>query len=64
MVFSLLAFQAGADVSRAVPIFNCNTLVAVLVGILVLQEVPNFAGAVKLLIGSALIIAGGILVAR
>jgi glucose uptake protein GlcU len=64
MVFSLLAFQAGADVSRAVPIFNCNTLVAVLLGILVLKEIPDAAGIVRIAIGSAMIIAGGVLVAR
>lgn len=64
MVFSFLAFRTGADVSRLVPIYNCNTLIAVLLGIMVLHEMPDFAGVVKLLIGSALIIAGGVLVAR
>jgi uncharacterized membrane protein len=64
MVFSFLAIGTGADVSRLVPIYNCNTLIAVLLGMTVLHEVPNFAGAVKLIIGSVLIVAGGILVAR
>jgi uncharacterized membrane protein len=47
-----------------VPIYNCNTLIAVLLGIMVLQETPNFAEAVRLIIGSVLIVAGGVLVAR
>jgi transporter family protein len=64
MVFSLLAISAGGDISRLVPIFNCNTLIAVLLGIMVLQEIPDFAGMVKIIIGSLLIVAGGILVAR
>ena len=64
MVFSLLAFQAGADVSRAVPIFNCNTLVAVLLGIIVLKEIPDAVGIVKIAIGSVMVILGGVLVAR
>jgi uncharacterized membrane protein len=64
MVFSLLAINAGGDISRLVPIFNCNTLIAVILGIMVLHEMPNFAGVVKLLIGSVLIVGGGILVAR
>jgi uncharacterized membrane protein len=64
MVFSLLAFQAGADVSRVVPIFNCNTLVAVLLGIMVLKEIPDTAGIVRIAIGSVMIILGGVLVAR
>jgi uncharacterized membrane protein len=64
MLFSFFAFATGSDVSRLVPIFNCNTLIAVLLGILVLHEAPDFAGAVKLLAGSVLIVLGGVLVAR
>ncbi len=64
MVFSFLAIGTGADISRLVPIYNCNTMIAVLLGIIVLHEMPNFAGAVKLIIGSVLIVIGGILVAR
>ncbi len=64
MVFSFLAIGTGADVSRLVPIYNCNTLIAVLAGIMILHEMPDFAGAVKLLAGSVLIVLGGILVAR
>jgi len=64
MLFSFLALGTGSDVSRLVPIFNCNTLIAVVLGILFLKEMPDFAGAVKLLIGSVLIVIGGILVAR
>lgn len=64
MLFSFLAFATGTDVSRLVPIFNCNTLIAVLLGILVLHESPDFAGAMKLLAGSVLIVIGGVLVAR
>jgi uncharacterized membrane protein len=64
MVFSFLAMKTGADVSRLVPIYNCNTLIAVLLGIMFLHEMPNFAGAVRLMIGSILIVIGGIIVAR
>jgi uncharacterized membrane protein len=64
MMFSFLAFRTGADVSRLVPIYNCNTLIAVLAGIMILHEMPDFAGAVRLIIGSVLIVAGGVLVAR
>jgi uncharacterized membrane protein len=64
MVFSLLAISAGGDISRLVPIFNCNTLIAVLLGIMVLREIPDLAGVVKIIIGSLLIVVGGIIVAR
>ena len=64
MVFSFLAIGTGADISRLVPIYNCNTLIAVLLGIMVLHEMPDFAGIVKLIAGSVLIVLGGIIVAR
>jgi len=64
MLFSLFAIRAGADVSRAVPIFNCNTLVAVMLGVMVLHEIPDMAGVVRILAGSLMIVGGGILVAR
>jgi len=64
MVFSLLAINAGGDISRLVPIFNCNTLIAVILGIMVLREIPDLAGVVKIVVGSLLIVVGGIIVAR
>lgn len=64
MLFSLFAFKAGADVARAVPIFNCNTLVAAVLGIVLLREIPDSAAVVRILTGSLMIVFGGILVAR
>ena len=64
MVFSLLALKAGADVSKLVPIYNCNTLVAVLLGIIFLGEISNLASISRVIIGSILIIIGGILVVK
>ncbi len=64
MVFSLLALKAGADVSRLVPIYNCNTLVAVLLGIIFLREISNIASISSVIIGSILITVGGVLVVR
>ena len=64
MVFSLCAIRAGADVARLAPIYNSNTLVAVLLGMLILHEVRDVSGIIRVLIGSILIVAGGILVTR
>jgi len=64
MVFSLLALKVGADVSRLVPIYNCNTLVAVLLGIIFLREISNLASISSVIIGSILIIIGGVLVVK
>jgi transporter family protein len=64
MLFSVLAIGMGANVSRITPIYNCNTLVAVLLGIMILKEIPDSAGVVRIIIGSLLIISGGVLVAK
>ncbi|MFA5424008.1 MAG: EamA family transporter [Phycisphaerae bacterium] len=64
MLFSFLSIETGADVSRLVPIYNCNTLVAVLLGIFVLREVVEAPQMFRILLGSVLIVAGGILVSR
>jgi transporter family protein len=63
MVASLKALKIGADVSRLVPIFNTNTLIAVLLGIILLGEIPKAAAMVKVIIGAILIVLGSILVA-
>ena len=64
MLFSLCAIKAGADVARLAPIYNSNTLVAVLLGIVLLHEVRDASGILKVVIGSVLIVLGGILVTR
>ena len=64
MLFSLCAIKAGADVARLAPIYNSNTLVAVVLGIVLLHEVRDGAGILKVVIGSVLIVLGGILVTR
>lgn len=64
MMFSLRAIEAGADVARLAPIYNCNTLVAVLLGILVLREIGDASQIIRVLAGSVLIVIGGVLVAH
>jgi len=62
---SLLVFYAllkGADVSRMAPIYNMNTLFVVLGAILLLHELPDRSQVLKVIVGAALIVAGGILV--
>jgi uncharacterized membrane protein len=52
----------GADVSRMAPIYNMNTLLVVLGGILVLHELPDKSATARVIIGAVLIVVGGILV--
>lgn len=53
----------GAPISKLVPLYNMNTLIAVILGLWIFAEWQE-ARASQLLIGAALIIAGGIFVTR
>jgi uncharacterized membrane protein len=61
-IFAILALVNRAPVSRLTPIYNTNTLVAVLLGIILLKELPAGTEKIKVIIGAALIVVGGILV--
>jgi uncharacterized membrane protein len=52
----------GADVSRMAPIYNMNTLLVVLGGILLLHELPDRSQVLRVLFGALLIVVGGLLV--
>lgn len=62
MYFALSAMEAGADVSKLVPIYNTNTLVAVLLGIILLKELPIATEMIRVIAGAILIVIGAILV--
>jgi glucose uptake protein GlcU len=54
----------GTDVSRLVVVYNLNTLIAVVLGLFVLKEVPNADNRVEVIIGALLSVAGAFLVTR
>ncbi len=61
----LVAFalsKYGLPISKLVPLYNMNTLVAVLIGRVVFSEAKDM-NTTKLIIGSILIVMGGSLVA-
>lgn len=62
MILSLEALKAGADVSKLVPIYNINTLIAVLLGIILLHEIPSGEEIIKVIVGTMLITVGAILI--
>ncbi len=64
MVLALLALRAGADVARLVPLYNANTLVALVLAIGLLGEIPATGEMLKVGVGSLLVVVGGLLVAR
>ena len=57
-----IAISQNADVARLAPIYNTNTLVAVLLGILILHEVPDTTQMFRVIVGAVLIVVGAILV--
>ena len=58
------AFQRGADISRAAPIYNTNTLLSIILGIVILREAQNSADVVRLLLAGVLVTVGVFLVAK
>jgi len=62
MIFAFLAFSAGAEAAKLVPIYNTNTLIAIILGMLLLREVPD--ERLQVVVGAILIIIGGILVSK
>ncbi|MCD6470921.1 EamA family transporter [bacterium] len=61
MVFVSKAINAGADVSRLVSIYNTNTLVAVLLSIIFLHELPTPDIRIRVVIGAILVVIGATL---
>ena len=61
-VLVLIAIKNNANIAQLAPIYNINTLIAVILGIFLLSEIPSQTQAVKVLIGAILITAGAVLV--
>ena len=57
-----IAISQKADISRLAPIFNTTTIVAVLLGIFLLKEIPNSTQIIKTIAGALLIVVGAVLV--
>ena len=58
MVAVLYALGRGAPVTKLVLLYNTNTIVAVIIGVLVLGEAPHGAALVRVVIGAVLVTAG------
>ena len=62
MLMVALAIAKKGDVARLAPIYNTNTLIAVLLGIIFLKEIPAGSEIIKVVSGAVLIVIGAILV--
>lgn len=61
-IFAFSAVRAGGTMSQIVPIYNTNTLVAVLLCMLLLREIPVGLDMYRVIAGAVLITIGAILV--
>lgn len=57
-----IAIAQKADVARLAPIYNTNTLLAVLMGIIFLHEIPDASQMFRVIAGAVLIVIGAVLV--
>ena len=56
------AISKNFEISKLAPIYNTNTIIAVLLGIFLLKEIPNSTQIIKVIGGAVLIVLGAILV--
>ena len=61
-IFAFLAVRAGGAMSQIVPIYNTNTIVAVVLCMLLLREIPVGMDMYRVIAGAVLITIGAILV--
>ena len=57
-----VAISKGGNVSQLAPIYNTNTILAVLLGIIFLKEIPDVSQVFRIISGAVLIVIGSILV--
>ena len=57
-----VAIAQKADVARLAPIYNTNTIITVLLGIIFLKEIPDASQMFRVIAGAVLIVAGAVLV--
>lgn len=57
-----VAIAKGSDVARLAPIYNSNTIIAVVLGIILLKEIPDASQMFRVIGGAVLIVIGAVLV--
>ncbi|MBI4452659.1 EamA family transporter [Candidatus Woesearchaeota archaeon] len=62
MLAVAIAISQKAEVARLAPIYNINTILAVLMGIIFLKEIPDVSQMIRVIGGAVLVVIGAILV--
>ena len=61
-LFLYKGFNIGADASKIIPLMNTSALVAVLLGVILLHELPTHGEAWRVVTGAVLMVIGAFLV--
>jgi uncharacterized membrane protein len=62
MLMVAIAISQKGDISKLAPLYNTNTLIAVLLGIIFLKELPAASEMLKVIAGAVLVVIGAVLV--
>ena len=57
-----IAIANKGNVSQLAPIYNANTIIAVILGIILLKEIPNTSQMIRIILGAVMIVVGAVLV--
>ena len=57
-----IAISQKGEVAKLAPLYNANTIIAVILGIVLLKEVPDMSQMIRVVIGAVMIVVGAVLV--
>ena len=57
-----IAISQKGEVAKLAPLYNANTIIAVILGIILLKEVPDMSQMIRVIIGAVMIVIGAVLV--
>ena len=58
-----IAISQKGNIAQLAPIYNTNTIITVILGIILLKEIPDMSQMIRIIIGAFMIVAGAVLVA-
>ncbi len=62
MLAVAIAISQKGNVAQLAPVYNTNTIIAVILGIILLKEIPDMSQIIRIVIGAVMIVVGAVLV--
>ena len=62
MIAIAIAISQKGNIAQLAPIYNTNTIIAVILGIILLKEIPDMSQIIRIVIGAVMIVIGAVLV--